>query len=94
MNLFCVCVLVVSEQDSAAAQQYSRQGCPTGLRAQLWALILNATNEPEVTHVHTFIVHSIGVLIYLVGYLCKENYELSHMLSHVYLHFICYEFMN
>ncbi|XP_037390769.1 TBC1 domain family member 19 isoform X2 [Pygocentrus nattereri] len=38
---------VVSEQDSAAAQQYSRQGCPTGLRAQLWALILNATNEPE-----------------------------------------------
>uniref|UniRef100_A0A3B4BZP4 Rab-GAP TBC domain-containing protein n=1 Tax=Pygocentrus nattereri TaxID=42514 RepID=A0A3B4BZP4_PYGNA len=43
----CVCVLVVSEQDSAAAQQYSRQGCPTGLRAQLWALILNATNEPE-----------------------------------------------
>ncbi|KAI4885018.1 hypothetical protein NFI96_013419 [Prochilodus magdalenae] len=47
VNLFCVCVLVVSEQDSAAAQQYSRQGCPTGLRAQLWALILNATNEPE-----------------------------------------------
>ncbi|XP_030636679.1 TBC1 domain family member 19 [Chanos chanos] len=38
---------VLSEQDSAAAQQYSRQGCPTGLRAQLWALILNATNEPE-----------------------------------------------
>uniref|UniRef100_A0A8B9L9J6 TBC1 domain family, member 19 n=1 Tax=Astyanax mexicanus TaxID=7994 RepID=A0A8B9L9J6_ASTMX len=38
---------VVSEQDSAAAQQYSRQGCPTGFRAQLWALILNAMNEPE-----------------------------------------------
>ncbi|KAJ8397705.1 hypothetical protein AAFF_G00433940 [Aldrovandia affinis] len=38
---------VVSEQDSAAAQQYSRQGCPTGLRADLWALILNSTNEPE-----------------------------------------------
>ncbi|XP_028854678.1 TBC1 domain family member 19 isoform X2 [Denticeps clupeoides] len=38
---------VVSEQDSAAAQQYSRQGCPTGLRAELWALILNSTNEPE-----------------------------------------------
>ncbi|XP_035283566.1 TBC1 domain family member 19 [Anguilla anguilla] len=38
---------VVSEQDSAAAQQYSRQGCPTGLRADLWTLILNSTNEPE-----------------------------------------------
>ncbi|KAI1888346.1 hypothetical protein AGOR_G00184060 [Albula goreensis] len=38
---------VVNEQDSAAAQQYSRQGCPTGLRADLWALILNCTNEPE-----------------------------------------------
>ncbi|XP_026990312.1 TBC1 domain family member 19 isoform X2 [Tachysurus fulvidraco] len=38
---------VLSEQDSAAAQEYSRQGCPNGLRAQLWALILNATNEPE-----------------------------------------------
>ncbi|XP_051756935.1 TBC1 domain family member 19 isoform X2 [Ctenopharyngodon idella] len=42
---------VVSEQDSAAAQQYSRQGCPTGLRAQLWTLILNTTDDPEViTH--------------------------------------------
>ncbi|XP_068164677.1 TBC1 domain family member 19 isoform X2 [Antennarius striatus] len=42
---------VVSEQDSAAAQQYSRQGCPTGLRGDLWALILNATNQPQdVTH--------------------------------------------
>ncbi|XP_036407439.1 TBC1 domain family member 19 [Megalops cyprinoides] len=38
---------VLSERDSAAAQQYSRQGCPTGLRADLWALILNCTNEPE-----------------------------------------------
>ncbi|XP_063042692.1 TBC1 domain family member 19 isoform X2 [Engraulis encrasicolus] len=38
---------VLSEQDSAAAQQYSRQGCPTGLRAELWALILNSTNDPE-----------------------------------------------
>ncbi|XP_026859614.1 TBC1 domain family member 19 isoform X1 [Electrophorus electricus] len=38
---------VVDEQDSAAAQQYSRQGSPTGLRAQLWALILNITNDPE-----------------------------------------------
>ncbi|XP_067293435.1 TBC1 domain family member 19 isoform X2 [Pseudorasbora parva] len=38
---------VVSEQDSAAAQQYSRQGCPTGLRAQLWTLILNTTDDPE-----------------------------------------------
>ncbi|XP_055067211.2 TBC1 domain family member 19 [Misgurnus anguillicaudatus] len=42
---------VVSEQDSAAAQQYSRQGCPTGLRAQLWTLIVNSTNDPEdITH--------------------------------------------
>uniref|UniRef100_A0A8C6UK68 TBC1 domain family, member 19 n=1 Tax=Neogobius melanostomus TaxID=47308 RepID=A0A8C6UK68_9GOBI len=39
---------VVEEQDSAAAQQYSRRGCPTGLRADLWALILNATNQPQV----------------------------------------------
>uniref|UniRef100_A0A8P4K7Q2 TBC1 domain family, member 19 n=1 Tax=Dicentrarchus labrax TaxID=13489 RepID=A0A8P4K7Q2_DICLA len=37
----------VVEQDSAAAQQYSRQGCPTGLRADLWALILNSTNQPQ-----------------------------------------------
>jgi len=44
---FCISV-VVSEQDSAAAQQYSRQGCPTGLRAQLWTLILNTTDDPEV----------------------------------------------
>ncbi|KAL4630182.1 TBC1 domain family member 19 [Arapaima gigas] len=42
-----VCVAVLSEQDSAAAQQYSRQGCPTGLRAHLWALILNCSNTPE-----------------------------------------------
>uniref|UniRef100_H2UKV9 Recombination signal binding protein for immunoglobulin kappa J region n=1 Tax=Takifugu rubripes TaxID=31033 RepID=H2UKV9_TAKRU len=38
---------VLSEQDSAAAQQYSRRGCPTGLRADVWALILNATNQPQ-----------------------------------------------
>uniref|UniRef100_A0A8D0AB97 TBC1 domain family, member 19 n=1 Tax=Sander lucioperca TaxID=283035 RepID=A0A8D0AB97_SANLU len=38
---------VVLEQDSAAAQQYSRQGCSTGLRADLWALILNSTNQPQ-----------------------------------------------
>ncbi|KAF0029156.1 hypothetical protein F2P81_018261 [Scophthalmus maximus] len=42
---------VVVDQDSAAAQQYSRQGCPTGLRADLWALILNSTNQPpDVMH--------------------------------------------
>uniref|UniRef100_A0A4W6CT71 TBC1 domain family, member 19 n=1 Tax=Lates calcarifer TaxID=8187 RepID=A0A4W6CT71_LATCA len=42
---------VVADQDSAAAQQYSRQGCPTGLRAELWALILNSTNQPpDVMH--------------------------------------------
>uniref|UniRef100_A0A4W6CTC9 TBC1 domain family, member 19 n=1 Tax=Lates calcarifer TaxID=8187 RepID=A0A4W6CTC9_LATCA len=41
----------LSYQDSAAAQQYSRQGCPTGLRAELWALILNSTNQPpDVMH--------------------------------------------
>uniref|UniRef100_A0AAQ5XGQ0 Rab-GAP TBC domain-containing protein n=1 Tax=Amphiprion ocellaris TaxID=80972 RepID=A0AAQ5XGQ0_AMPOC len=39
---------VVVEQDSAAAQQYSRQGCSTGLRADLWALILNSTNQSQV----------------------------------------------
>uniref|UniRef100_UPI00398E8548 TBC1 domain family member 19 isoform X2 n=2 Tax=Pristiophorus japonicus TaxID=55135 RepID=UPI00398E8548 len=36
---------VLSEQDSAAAQQYIRQGCPTGLRADMWALILNINNQ-------------------------------------------------
>lgn len=39
---------VLAEQDSAAAQQYVRQGCPTALRADLWALILNISNQPEV----------------------------------------------
>uniref|UniRef100_A0A8C4Z646 TBC1 domain family, member 19 n=1 Tax=Gadus morhua TaxID=8049 RepID=A0A8C4Z646_GADMO len=38
---------LVLDQDSAAAQQYSRQGCPMGLRADLWALILNATNQAQ-----------------------------------------------
>uniref|UniRef100_M4A662 TBC1 domain family, member 19 n=1 Tax=Xiphophorus maculatus TaxID=8083 RepID=M4A662_XIPMA len=41
------CVVVVG-QDSAAAQQYSRRGCPTGLRADLWALILNSTNQLQL----------------------------------------------
>lgn len=64
-SLFCLhlsCV-VVMEEDSAAAQQYSRQGCPTGLRADLWALILNATNQPQVwytVHTHTAELHSGG----------------------------------
>ncbi|KAG8511243.1 TBC1 domain family member 19, partial [Galemys pyrenaicus] len=35
------------EQDSAAAQQYVRQGSPTALRAELWALILNISSQPE-----------------------------------------------
>ncbi|KAM8882450.1 TBC1 domain family member 19 [Synchiropus picturatus] len=38
---------VVMEQDSAAAQQYSRRGCPTGLRADLWALTLNSINQSQ-----------------------------------------------
>ncbi|XP_067591786.1 TBC1 domain family member 19 isoform X8 [Pseudorca crassidens] len=38
---------VLSEQDSAAAQQYIRQGSPTALRAELWALILNISSQPE-----------------------------------------------
>ncbi|XP_030048474.1 TBC1 domain family member 19 isoform X2 [Microcaecilia unicolor] len=38
---------VLRQQDSAAAQQYVRQGCPTALRAELWALILNISNQPE-----------------------------------------------
>ncbi|XP_028902434.1 TBC1 domain family member 19 [Ornithorhynchus anatinus] len=38
---------VLTEQDSAAAQQYIRQGSPTALRAELWALILNVSNQPE-----------------------------------------------
>lgn len=47
LSLLCPVVL---EQDSAAAQQYSKQGCPTGLRADLWALILNSTNQPQVLY--------------------------------------------
>ncbi|XP_061149298.1 TBC1 domain family member 19 [Syngnathus typhle] len=38
---------VLGGQDSAAAQQYSRRGCPTGLRADLWALILNCVDRPQ-----------------------------------------------
>ncbi|KAM5283291.1 TBC1 domain family member 19 isoform 2-T2 [Hipposideros larvatus] len=38
---------VLVEQDSAAAQQYIRQGSPTALRAELWALILNISSHPE-----------------------------------------------
>ncbi|KAM8938811.1 TBC1 domain family member 19 [Pelodytes ibericus] len=38
---------VLAEDDSAAAQQFVRQGCPTSLRAELWALILNISNQPE-----------------------------------------------
>ncbi|XP_037012629.1 TBC1 domain family member 19 isoform X3 [Artibeus jamaicensis] len=38
---------VLAEQDSAAAQQYVRQGSPTALRAELWGLILNVSSRPE-----------------------------------------------
>ncbi|XP_036900637.1 TBC1 domain family member 19 isoform X3 [Sturnira hondurensis] len=38
---------VLAEQDSAAAQQYVRQGSPTALRAELWALLLNVSSRPE-----------------------------------------------
>ncbi|ETE62620.1 TBC1 domain family member 19, partial [Ophiophagus hannah] len=38
---------VLVEQDSAAAQQYVRQGSPNSLRAELWALILNISTQPE-----------------------------------------------
>ncbi|XP_062991686.1 TBC1 domain family member 19 isoform X2 [Elgaria multicarinata webbii] len=38
---------VLNERDSAAAQQYVRQGCPNLLRAELWALILNISSQPE-----------------------------------------------
>ncbi|KAG8134889.1 hypothetical protein E2320_007963 [Naja naja] len=40
---------VLAEQDSAAAQQYVRQGSPNSLRAELWALILNISTQPEVS---------------------------------------------
>lgn len=52
-NFLSLFDLVVVGQDSAAAQQYSRQGCPTGLRADLWALILNSTNQPQVLYAYT-----------------------------------------
>ncbi|KAM4709824.1 TBC1 domain family member 19 [Discoglossus pictus] len=38
---------VLAENDSAAAQQFVRQGCPTALRAELWSLILNISDQPE-----------------------------------------------
>lgn len=38
---------VLAQEDSAAAQQYIRQGSPTALRAELWALILNISSQPE-----------------------------------------------
>ncbi|XP_042323053.1 TBC1 domain family member 19 isoform X1 [Sceloporus undulatus] len=44
---FCIGQKVLLGQDSAAAQQYVRQGCPTSLRAELWALILNISSQPE-----------------------------------------------
>uniref|UniRef100_A0A3P8UZ63 TBC1 domain family, member 19 n=1 Tax=Cynoglossus semilaevis TaxID=244447 RepID=A0A3P8UZ63_CYNSE len=44
-------MIKLRDQDSAAAQQYSRRGCSNGLRADLWALILNSTNQPpDVMH--------------------------------------------
>lgn len=45
---FNILLSVLAEQDSAAAQQYIRQGSPTALRAELWALILNISSQPEV----------------------------------------------
>ncbi|XP_075400576.1 TBC1 domain family member 19 isoform X3 [Tenrec ecaudatus] len=39
---------VLAKQDTAAAQQYIRQGSPTALRADLWTLILNISCQPEV----------------------------------------------
>lgn len=45
---FFYTLTVLAEQDSAAAQQYIRQGSPTALRAELWALILNISSQPEV----------------------------------------------
>lgn len=41
-------ILVLEENDSAAAQQYVRQGCPTAHRGELWALILNVSDQTEV----------------------------------------------
>ncbi|KAG8429727.1 hypothetical protein GDO86_019377, partial [Hymenochirus boettgeri] len=43
----CTGKKVLAAQDSAAAQQFVRQGSPTALRAELWALILNISNQPE-----------------------------------------------
>ncbi|XP_040191091.1 TBC1 domain family member 19 [Rana temporaria] len=38
---------ILEENDSAAAQQYVRQGCPTAHRGELWALILNVSDQTE-----------------------------------------------
>lgn len=38
---------ILEENDSAAAQQYVRQGCPTALRGELWSLILNVSDQTE-----------------------------------------------
>lgn len=47
-NEINILLTVLTQQDSAAAQQYIRQGSPTALRAELWALILNISSHPEV----------------------------------------------
>ncbi|KAF6724454.1 TBC1 domain family member 19 [Oryzias melastigma] len=68
---------VVVEQDSAAAQQYSRRGCPTGLRSDLWALILNSTNQPQdVMHYEQL---KAGVIQHdlLVDYLIYKDVKLT-----------------
>ncbi|XP_023821949.1 TBC1 domain family member 19 isoform X3 [Oryzias latipes] len=68
---------VVVEQDSAAAQQYSRRGCPTGLRSDLWALTLNSTNQPQdVMHYEQL---KAGVIQHdlLVDYLIYKDVKLT-----------------
>uniref|UniRef100_A0A3P9IXW8 TBC1 domain family, member 19 n=1 Tax=Oryzias latipes TaxID=8090 RepID=A0A3P9IXW8_ORYLA len=75
----CMCLhaSVVVEQDSAAAQQYSRRGCPTGLRSDLWALTLNSTNQPQdVMHYEQL---KAGVIQHdlLVDYLIYKDVKLT-----------------
>ncbi|KAJ8262585.1 hypothetical protein GJAV_G00168080 [Gymnothorax javanicus] len=68
---------VLSELDSAAAQQYSRQGCPTGLRADLWALILNSTNEPEDVMHYEQLKSSVIIHDLLVDNLIYKDVKLT-----------------
>ena len=40
-----VLIIVVRKEHSAAARQFAKQGCPTGLRKKVWMCILGMEME-------------------------------------------------